>query len=176
MARGEIKAASVAWVTADELAPAQRVRVWSNRSAVQAGQKAAASRNMSAEAYWEAVAGHSSTVIPIPPPAQSAEEKEQAAPTVLIAAYVDLGRRDSLGRGLDAGSVAAAVAADRVVQRERDALPQYCAGPIAICTLLHSKVAQQPGPHRCGSKFQTCARSEVFSSGGSLRSLRPLFA
>ena len=136
MARGEIKAASVAWATADELAPAQRVRAWSDRSAVQAGQKAAAaSRNMSAELYWQAVAGHSSTVIPIPQPAQSAEEKEQAAPTVLIAAYVDLGRRDSLGRGLDAGSVATAVAADRAVQRERDALPQYCAGPIAICTL-----------------------------------------
>ena len=59
---------------------------------------------------------------------QSAGEKEQAASEILIAAYVDPSRRDSLGRGLDVGSISAAVAADRAVQREREALPQYLHG------------------------------------------------
>ena len=40
---------------------------------------------------------------------------------------MDPGGRDSLGRGLDAGSVAA-VAADPTVQREPDALPQHLRG------------------------------------------------
>lgn len=62
------------------------------------------------------------------PLAQPAGEKEQTAPEILIPAYVDPNGRDSLGRGLDAGSIAAAVAADRAVQRERGALPQYLRG------------------------------------------------
>ena len=46
---------------------------------------------------------------------------------ILIPAYVDANGRDSLGRGLDVASIAAAVAADRAVQREREALPHQIA-------------------------------------------------
>jgi hypothetical protein len=55
-------------------------------------------------------------------------EREQVAPEILIPAFVDPGGRDSLGRGLDEASIAVAVAADRAVQREREALPHYLAG------------------------------------------------
>lgn len=55
--------------------------------------------------------------------------------------------RDSLGRGLDAGSIAAAVAADRAVQREREALPHYLAGayrdPYAAKAQLDEMVKRQ---------------------------------
>ena len=57
-----------------------------------------------------------------------AGEKEQVAPEILIPAFVDPDGRDSLGRGLDEASIAVAVAADRAVQREREALPHYLAG------------------------------------------------
>jgi hypothetical protein len=53
---------------------------------------------------------------------------------ILIPAYVDASGRDSFGRGLDAGSIAAAVASDRATQREREALWNYLCAPIAIPT------------------------------------------
>ena len=106
MARGEIKAASVAWATKDELAPELRVHVGQDEPGEQPTRKADSA----------------------PISVQSAGEKEQAASEILIAAYVDPSRRDSLGRGLDVGSISAAVAADRAVQREREALPQYLHG------------------------------------------------
>jgi hypothetical protein len=60
---------------------------------------------------------------------------------------VDPGGRDSLGRGLDAGSIAAAVAADRAVQREREALPHYLRGayrdPHAAKAQLDAMVQRQ---------------------------------
>ena len=71
--------------------------------------------------------GHLSTAVPVPPLARPVGKKEQAAPAFLIPACVDPGGRDSLGRGLDAGSIAA-VAADPAVQREPDALPQHLSG------------------------------------------------
>jgi hypothetical protein len=42
--------------------------------------------------------------------------------------YVDAAGRDSLGRGLDPVSIAAAVAKDRAVQQERESLPHYLRG------------------------------------------------
>ena len=84
---------------------------------------------------------------PSPPAARPADEKEQAAPEILIPAYVDPNGRDSLGRGLDEASIAAAVAADRAVQREREALPHYLAGayrdPYAAKARLDEMVKRQ---------------------------------
>jgi Ti-type conjugative transfer relaxase TraA len=146
MARGEIKAASVAWATADELTPAQRAQP--DRPAAQAGQKAVAgSRNTSAESYWQAVAGQPSTANPIPPLAQPAGEKEQAAPAILIPAFVDPAGRDSLGRGLDPASIAVVVTKDHAVQQERTALVHYLRGayrdPIAAKAQLDEMVKSQ---------------------------------
>jgi Ti-type conjugative transfer relaxase TraA len=117
MARGEIKAASVAWATADELTPAQRVERES-------------SETIHDSPRVTEVVDPREIVVPSPArdSAPPAEDKEQAAPEILIPAFVDPAGRDSLGRGLDEASIAAAVAADRAVQREREALPHYLAG------------------------------------------------
>jgi hypothetical protein len=148
MARGEIKAASVAWATVDELTPAQRVRAQQDGPAAQAGMKATAeSRRAAAEAYWQAVMARAPTADSGPLSAQPVRGKEQAAPDILIPAYVDPGGRNSLGRGLDASSVAAAMAADRTVQREREALPHYLRGayrdPYAAKARLDEMVQRQ---------------------------------
>jgi Ti-type conjugative transfer relaxase TraA len=129
MARGEIKAASVAWATVDELTPAQLVHAQHDGTATQASQTATVESQPATKAsYWQTVAARSPTADPIPPLAPSAGEKERVPTEILIPAYADPGERDSLGRGLDAGSVAAAVAADRTVQRERESLPNYLRG------------------------------------------------
>jgi hypothetical protein len=131
MARGEVKAASVAWATADELTPAQRMRAQPDRPAKQPGQKTdAASRSEAAASFWRAVAmpPPAATLDPVSWPVQAADGKALSPSAPLIPAYVDPSGRDSLGRGLDAGNVAAAVAADRAVQREREALPHYLRG------------------------------------------------
>jgi hypothetical protein len=62
----------------------------------------------------------------VPPSRQGRDER--AAPEVLIPGYVDPSGRDSLGRRLDASSVAAVVAADRGVRQEREALSYYLLG------------------------------------------------
>jgi hypothetical protein len=73
--------------------------------------------------------------------------KEQVAPEIPIPAYVNPSGRDSLGRGLDAGSVAAVVAADRAVQRERESLAYYLSSayrdPHAAKTQLDEMVKRQ---------------------------------
>jgi hypothetical protein len=148
MARGEIKAASVAWATADELTPAQRVRAQQDQPTAQAGGMAATgSRRSAAEAYWQAVMARAPTAGSGPLSAQSVRGKELAAPDILIPAYRDPSGRDSLGRGLDDGSIATAVAADRTVQREREALPHYLRGayrdPYAAKARLDEMVKRQ---------------------------------
>jgi hypothetical protein len=128
MARGEIKAASVAWATADELTPAQRVRAQPEGQTERAGQRIdTGSRRRADATYRQAVAARSPMAEPVPQ-APSAGGQERAAPEILIPAYVDPYGRDSLGRGLDAGSVAAAVAADSTVRWERESLPHYLEG------------------------------------------------
>jgi Ti-type conjugative transfer relaxase TraA len=129
MARGEIKAASVAWATADELAPHLRVHVPQDEPGERPSRKAdVASRRQADAADQQEIVVPSPARDPSPPVARPAGEKEQAAPEILIPAYVDPSGRDSLGRGLDEASIAVAVAADRAVQREREALPHYLAG------------------------------------------------
>ena len=55
-------------------------------------------------------------------------EKHRIPTEILIPGSVDPGVRDSLGRGRDAGSTTAVVAADRSVQRGRESLPQCLLG------------------------------------------------
>ena len=126
MAREEIKAASVAWATFDELTPAMRERAIRDRQV-----ELAADRQAEAEPRHRAEASHRQrAALPSPtavPPSQPGRD-ERAAPEILIPGYVDPSGRDSLGRGLDAGSIAAVVAADRTVRQEREALSYYLLG------------------------------------------------
>ena len=148
MAREEIKAASVAWATVDELTPAQRVRARPDRPREQADQETDAASHRQAGASRESqVVVPPLTDNPSSPVAKSGERTEQAAPEILIPAFVDAAGRDSLGRGLDPASIAAAVAKDRAVQEEREALPHYLFGayrdPDAAKTRLDDMVQHQ---------------------------------
>jgi hypothetical protein len=128
MAREEIKAASVAWATADELAPDLRVHARENEPGDRSVQKAdAVSQHATEAAHRQEDAAQSPVADPVSP-AQPVGEQERAAPEILMPAYVDAAGRDSLGRGLDPASIAAAVAKDRAVQQEREALPHYLRG------------------------------------------------
>ncbi len=102
MGRGEVRAASVAWATADELAPELR-----QRAGVGRGDLPRAGQDQDAAAT---------------PPATTQGW--------LIPPYVDPSGqgRDSLGRSASPGEVAAVVAADKAVQRERDARWSYLQG------------------------------------------------
>ena len=113
MARGEVRAASVAWATLDELAPELRQRAGEGQRAQDAPQDA--QRPEGAGDRAGQVAG----------PVASATAQEW-----LIPPYVDPSGqgRDSLGRGTSPGEVAAAVAVDKAVQREREARWSYLQG------------------------------------------------
>ena len=128
MAREEIKAASVAWATADELAPELRAHVGQHEQGERPVQRANAVSQRATE-----VANQQGDVAQPPvadsvSPEQPVGEHERAAPEILIPAYVDAAGRDSLGRGLDPASIAAAVVKDRAVQQEHEALPHYLRG------------------------------------------------
>jgi hypothetical protein len=148
MARGEIKAASVAWATVDELAPDLRLHVPQNEPGERPRRKADTSpaRETDAADQRESVVPSPSRD-PSPPVARPTGEREQVAPEILIPAFVGPTGRDSLGRGLDEASIAVAVAADRAVQREREALPHYLAGayrdPHAAKARLEEMVKRQ---------------------------------
>ena len=94
MRRSEVKSASVAYATVDELSPAQRQRA-------QVGDTRETLRTQN------------------PAPAARAEHHHPARTEMLIPPYVDASGRDSLGRGLDPESVRAAVEDDGRVARER---------------------------------------------------------
>ena len=156
MARREFKAASVARATVDELPPDLRVRVHEDEPGEgPSRQSDSASRRETDAAEPREIVVRSPVRDPSPPVARPAGKNEEAAPEILIPAYVGLGGRDSLGRGLDEASIASAVAADRAVQREREALPHYLAGayrdPRAARAMLDEMV-------RCQGRTSTAAR------------------
>jgi len=152
MARGEIRAASVAWATAEELSPEQRERVREAERAARDEQERRREQQRERarpETAGEApratsVADTGHEVVdrksdreknrtgegarpsagPEPRPAWSdrADEGSSAAPEMLIPPHVDPEGRDSLGRGLDEDSIVIAAAADRTVRREKEAL------------------------------------------------------
>src|SRR5271165_7129596 len=108
MARGEVRAASVAWATRDELP--ERLR------------PATAERPApSAEHRLEHAPAAPTTAVP-----GGAGERTETA--WLIPPRVSPDGRDGFGRGLDAGSIQAAVLVDGSVQREREALIDYLRG------------------------------------------------
>jgi len=132
MGRGEVRAASVAWATPDELAPELRQRAGAEQGAGEAARADAArpapdttvqadSNSTRIGEGIRARAGQDQVAAP----AASA-----AAQGWLISPYVDPSGqgRDSLGRGTSPGEVAAVVAADKAVQREREARWSYLQG------------------------------------------------
>ena len=146
MARGEVKSASLAWATRDELAPALRAKA--DAAEATGGGKAddgrggeggarVAERGGSDGGAGEGRRGRG----PIDRRAsargasslRTARSKSSARksrrrvdePDWLIAPRVSPDGRDSLGRGLDAQSVSAFVANDKAVQRERQALSTW---------------------------------------------------
>jgi Ti-type conjugative transfer relaxase TraA len=118
MAREEIKAASVAWSTLDELTPAMRARAIRDKQADLAAdrQAEAPSRHRVEASHGQSLAALSPTAASPPRPGKD----ERAAPEILIPGYVDPSGRDSLGRGLDPRSLAAVAAADRDVRWRRE--------------------------------------------------------
>ena len=135
MARSEVKSASVAWATREEVQQAQRVQ---ERQVRQGGAAAARPAQDQAADYWRELAGEvskrgwSEGVRAKAPSIQTARQKTAALAEPmdgwLIPPYFGPEGRDSLGRGLDPASVAAVVAKDRMVQQERAALVQYLRG------------------------------------------------
>lgn len=150
LAREDIKAASVAWATEDELTPTQRERARPTQPEEEARQAAKATSQPNAEApSAQRRLMPRAAAEPAAPPEKSTEREELAEPEILIPAFVDAAGRDSLGRGLDPASIAAAVANDRAVQHEREALPHYLRGayrdPHAARMLL-DEMLQRQGP------------------------------
>jgi hypothetical protein len=151
MARGEVKSASVAWATRDELAPALRAKA--DAAEARAGEKPQEKPMTDAETVKAAPvspseAGRTAERAKADARARFERQmgvgegsitgrdralKEQRAekspprdePEWLIAPRVSPDGRDSLGRGLDAQSVSAFVANDKAVQRERQALSTW---------------------------------------------------
>ena len=139
MGRGEVRAASVAWATADELRSELRQRTGEGqdtREAVRQVPPAPAARADvraggadPARAYWGQVAvDPTQTAAAQPAVAKTEEGQGQRADVWLIPPFVSPDGKDSLGRGLDSGSVAAATAANGAVQREREARWSYLQG------------------------------------------------
>jgi Ti-type conjugative transfer relaxase TraA len=150
MARGEVKSASLAWATRDELAPALRAKAEAAeaRAGETAGEKPMTDAAVKAAPVSPSEAGR--TAEPLKVDARARFErpagvgegsitgrdralKEQRAekspprhePEWLIAPRVSPDGRDSLERGLDAQSVSAFVSNDKAVQRERQALSTW---------------------------------------------------
>ncbi len=130
MGRGEVRAASVAWATADELRPELRQRTGVGQDATEAAQTGAARPPLGATVQADSTqAGERDS----PRAGQDqVASGTSSAPTYgwLIPPYVDPSGqgRDSLGRSASPGEVAAVVAADKAVQRERDARWSYLQG------------------------------------------------
>jgi hypothetical protein len=147
MARGEVKSASLAWATRDELAPALRAKAEA-AEASRAGERPMTDAAMKAAPVSPSEAGR--TAEPAKAEARVRFErqmgvgegsitgrdralKQQRAemsppreePDWLIAPRVSPDGRDSLGRGLDPQSVSLFVSNDKAVQRERQALSTW---------------------------------------------------
>jgi len=134
MARGEMRAASVAWATADELAPELRQQAGEGQRAQRAAEAAQQPPSAGVRADQVAAAAAPSVARNAAPQPGAAKLKEggqgQPAGDWLIPPYVDPSGqgRDSQGRGTSPGEVAAAVATDKAVQREREARWSYLQG------------------------------------------------
>jgi hypothetical protein len=134
MARGEVRAASVAWATADELAPVLRQRTAAPTPTTRDRQRSRSQPGAGREAETGSAAterAQAATVVRQPPAAHASGQSDAAASGQggwLIPPRVAPDGKDSLGRGLDGGSIAAVIAANPAVQREREARWSYLQG------------------------------------------------
>ncbi|TLU70681.1 MobA/MobL protein [Lichenicoccus roseus] len=136
MGRGEVRAASVAWATVDELRPELRPRDEEKQKAAEPVRRdqapnAPLSEREQVRAFWDrtAAAGVAArTGTPARVQAQAGQDTPGAGEGWLIPPRVSPDGRDSLGRGTSAGEIAAVVAADKAVQREREARWSYLQG------------------------------------------------
>ncbi|MBS0642082.1 MAG: AAA family ATPase, partial [Proteobacteria bacterium] len=156
MARGEVRAASVAWATADELHPSQqsspeeagkaKATAASNTPVAPAPERNATGDDRRQAARREARQNKTGDTTAASRPRQVAGHG-LSADQWLIAPRVSPDGRDSLGRGLDGGSVRAVVVADPGVQREREALMDYLRGgyrdPLAARARLDELVKRE---------------------------------
>jgi hypothetical protein len=144
MARGEMRAASVAWATADEIAATQTAKLGqrdeegqeaSDRPSMAARSKEGhapqaderdAARVFADRAAAAAVSGHPQDAA-VQPLEKAPGAGDTPAEGWLITPYADPARqgRDSLGRGTTPGEIAAAVVSDKAVQREHEAHGSY---------------------------------------------------
>jgi hypothetical protein len=115
MGRGETRAASVAWATADELAPELLTRARRDTGA-RAGAGADSPEESMPAPVTTGQAGARGDVPPV------------EAGAWLIPPRISPDGRDSLGRGAGPAEVAAAAADDARVRREREALGDYLRG------------------------------------------------
>ena len=153
MARGEVKSASLAWATRDELVPALRAKADAAEtragekpqeklqekpmthaavkaapvSPSEAGRTAEPAKAARARPDPQTGAGETSIVSQDRAPEEQRAEKSppRHEPEWLIAPRVSPNGRDSLGRGLDGETVSAFVANDKAVQREGQALSTW---------------------------------------------------
>jgi len=130
MSRHEVRSASVAWATAHELPSDLRQRAEEGQGTSATG---GGSKDTSDEGSGRAPSARAHAAQPFTPAADVAPSSiagTAGAGTTewLIPRRVSVDGRDALGRGLDGGSVASAVANDRAVQREREALENYLQG------------------------------------------------
>ncbi len=138
MARGEVRAASVAWATTNEMRPELRQRAGEAQRSPKPVQQdeplaARAGQREAARDYWGRTAASGAAAPRQSATAESDHLKAKAgqgtrAESWLIPPFVSPDGQDSLGRGLDVGSVTATVAADAAVQREREARWSYLQG------------------------------------------------
>ena len=174
MGRGEVRAASVAWATADELRPEQRQRAGAGQSASEAARQAppapatrAGARTGTADparAGRGQVADGPAQTAATPPAAAKAEGRQgQRADGWLIAPYADQSGqgRDSFGRGTSPGEIAATVAADKAVQREREARWSYLQGAYR-------------DPHAARAALDELVKSQGWTSAASRIEADPL--
>ena len=143
MGRVEVRSASVAWATADEVlttqatTPRQRERYGEGtETGVVGGEHETVQAGARSTVTWPSPAAASvNAAVPL----QKPDEDER---DWLIPPRVSLDGRDSLGRGLDPGSIAAAVAGNRAVQHEREALHGYLKGSYRDPHEAHARLSE----------------------------------
>ena len=128
MSRVEVRSASVAWATADELKPELRQRAEEGQGKPEAEAIVVRAGREVAKARESRVAATPSQTPTLAGESTPSRKSDQDARDWLIPPRASADGRDSLGRGLDANSIAAAVTGDRTVQREREALSNYLHG------------------------------------------------
>jgi hypothetical protein len=155
-----VRSASVAWATADELALELRQRAGERPEASSTARPEEAPGIRTTERDpgredWsrtaaEAVPKTAQAPTVRPEPVRPGATQERPAEGWLIPPYAGPDGRESLGRGTGAGEVAAAVAADTAVQREREARWSTCKAPTATRTAQRAASAIGPSLERIG--------------------------